>query len=64
MLRAEAEAHKRVAYFLQTEDGIPPLQVRQLFEVGEGGYVGARPASATPVLFSQRYTCACSRPHP
>ena len=25
----------------QTEDGIPPLPVRQLFEVGEGGYIGA-----------------------
>jgi len=51
LLRAETEADKCVAYFLQTEDGIPPLQVRQLFEVGEGGYVGARPVFATPVLF-------------
>ncbi|KAK9821425.1 hypothetical protein WJX81_003367 [Elliptochloris bilobata] len=25
-----------------TEDGIPPLQVRQLFEVGKGGYIDFR----------------------
>lgn len=33
---------------VQTEDGIPPLQVRQLFEVGEGGYVGALRVEPSP----------------
>ena len=33
---------------VQTEDGIPPLQVRQLFEVGEGGYVGALRVKPSP----------------
>ena len=50
-----------MAYLLQTEDGIPPLQVRQLFEVGEGSYVGARRRS----LLLPRLSCLhCATPGP